>query len=231
MSSSTNPPPCAACKMQRRKCTPGCVFAPYFPADNPRKFACVHKIFGASNVAKILNDINVVQREDAVRSLAYEAEARLRDPVYGCFGIISVLQHRLNQLESELIDARKELAAYIDQQALLPNHIMGFNRQELLTFNFAGGGGHDGYPVGQTHVFHRQVEAHHQFEVQSQQWTLSQKNYPKICVSRVSPMLFPGDGDGVNPMSVLEASTKACIEPLQDAVSNLSSFWKMLLMR
>ncbi|XP_054821760.1 LOB domain-containing protein 25-like [Prosopis cineraria] len=181
LSSSANPP-CAACKMQRRKCTVGCVFAPYFPADNPRKFACVHKVFGASNVAKILNDINVVQREDAVRSLAYEAEARLRDPIYGCVGIISVLQHRLNQLQDELVDARKELATYIGPQALLPNnhHVMGFNGQELLTFNGGGcgGGRHGGYrPLGPSNVGH-QVEAHHhhQLEVQSQQWTWSQKS-------------------------------------------------------
>lgn len=117
--SGTNSP-CAACRTQRRKCTQDCVFAPYFPPDNPRRFAYVHKVFGASNVAKILNDLNAEQREDAVKSLAYEAEARLRDPVYGCVGLISLLQHRLKQLQIELLDARKELAAYIGPQALLP---------------------------------------------------------------------------------------------------------------
>jgi len=30
------------------------VFAPYFPADEPQKFANVHKVFGASNVNKML---------------------------------------------------------------------------------------------------------------------------------------------------------------------------------
>ncbi|KOM26400.1 hypothetical protein LR48_Vigan267s000100 [Vigna angularis] len=68
--------PCAACKIQRRKCTQECVFAPYFPPDNPQRFAYVHKVFGASNVAKLLNELNTAQREDAVKSLAYEAEAR-----------------------------------------------------------------------------------------------------------------------------------------------------------
>ncbi|KAJ6419933.1 hypothetical protein OIU84_029949 [Salix udensis] len=82
MSSSNSP--CAACKFLRRKCTQECVFAPYFPPDQPQKFASVHKVFGASNVAKLLNELNAAQREDAVNSLAYEAEERLRDPVYGC---------------------------------------------------------------------------------------------------------------------------------------------------
>ncbi|WJX38666.1 hypothetical protein P8452_26301 [Trifolium repens] len=49
--------PCAACKNQRRKCTKECIFAPYFPPDNPQKFAYVQKVFGASNVAKLLNEL------------------------------------------------------------------------------------------------------------------------------------------------------------------------------
>ncbi|KAG6766942.1 hypothetical protein POTOM_028121 [Populus tomentosa] len=118
MSSSNSP--CAACKFLRRKCTQECVFAPYFPPDQPQKFASVHKVFGASNVAKLLNELNAAQREDAVNSLAYEAEERLRDPVYGCVGLISILQHRLKQLQNDLYCAKKELANYIGPQAMLP---------------------------------------------------------------------------------------------------------------
>lgn len=46
--------PCAACKLLRRRCVQDCIFAPYFPADEPQKFATVHKVFGASNVSKLL---------------------------------------------------------------------------------------------------------------------------------------------------------------------------------
>lgn len=46
--------PCAACKLLRRRCAPECVFAPHFPAGQPQKFADVHKVYGASNVSKIL---------------------------------------------------------------------------------------------------------------------------------------------------------------------------------
>ncbi|CAK9166445.1 unnamed protein product [Ilex paraguariensis] len=118
MSSSNSP--CAACKFLRRKCTQECVFAPYFPPDQPQKFANVHKVFGASNVAKLLNELNAAQRDDAVNSLAYEAEARLRDPVYGCVGLISILQHRLKQVQHDLYNAKKELANYIGPSAMLP---------------------------------------------------------------------------------------------------------------
>ncbi|KAI3799042.1 hypothetical protein L1987_34330 [Smallanthus sonchifolius] len=112
--------PCAACKFLRRKCTQECVFAPYFPPDQPQKFANVHKVYGASNVAKLLNDLPATQREDAVNSLAYEADARLRDPVYGCVGLISILQHRLKQVQMDLENAKRELANYIGPSAMLP---------------------------------------------------------------------------------------------------------------
>ncbi|XVE87180.1 hypothetical protein DITRI_Ditri18aG0095300 [Diplodiscus trichospermus] len=118
MSSSKSP--CAACKFRRQKCTQECIFAPYFLPDDSQKFANVHKVFGASNVGKLLNELNTSQREDAVNSLAYEAEARLLDPVYGCVGAISILQHRLKQLQHDLHAAKKELSAYIGPQAMLP---------------------------------------------------------------------------------------------------------------
>ncbi|XP_066364151.1 LOB domain-containing protein 6-like [Miscanthus floridulus] len=104
--------PCAACKFLRRKCHPDCVFAPYFPPDNPQKFVHVHRVFGASNVTKILNELHPYQREDAVNSLAYEADMRLRDPIYGCVGVISILQHRLRLVQQELARASYELSKY-----------------------------------------------------------------------------------------------------------------------
>nr|KYP47989.1 LOB domain-containing protein 36 [Cajanus cajan] len=144
MSSSNSP--CAACKLLRRKCTQECVFAPYFPPDNPQRFACVHRVFGASNVAKLLNELSMAQREDAVKSLAYEAEARLRDPVYGCVGFISLLQQRLRQIQTELHNAKKELSTYVSPQAMqvllanpgmLPPMLPHLHHQSM--FNNCGG--------------------------------------------------------------------------------------------
>ncbi|CAJ1978295.1 unnamed protein product [Sphenostylis stenocarpa] len=119
MASSNSP--CAACKFLRRKCQPECAFAPYFPPDQPQKFANVHRIFGASNVTKLLNDLHPHQREDAVNSLAYEAEMRLRDPVYGCVGVISLLQHQLRQLQMDLYCAKSELSRY-QNLSITTNH-------------------------------------------------------------------------------------------------------------
>ncbi|KAL3834822.1 hypothetical protein ACJIZ3_009558 [Penstemon smallii] len=107
---------CAACKFLKRKCTPNCQFAPYFRADEPKKFAKVHKVFGASNVSKILNEVPENQREDTVNSLVYEAEVRLCDPVYGCIGAIASLQHKMVELQHDLILAQARLACYVENQ-------------------------------------------------------------------------------------------------------------------
>lgn len=127
--SSSSSAPCAACKVQRRKCIPECIFAPYFPPDHPEKFIKVHKVFGASNVAKILNELPACHRDDAVNSLAFEADARLKDPVYGCVGVISMLQHRLKQVKLDLDNARLELAHYIGPSAMVPMFPQGLIQQ------------------------------------------------------------------------------------------------------
>lgn len=119
-SSSYSNSPCAACKCLRRKCMPDCIYAPYFPPEEPQKFANVHKIFGASNVSKLLNEIAPHQREDAVNSLAYEAEARMKDPVYGCVGAISVLQRQVMRLQRELDATNADLSRYARNDQMPP---------------------------------------------------------------------------------------------------------------
>ena len=49
--------PCAACKFLRRRCTDRCALAPYFPPSEPLNFIIAHKVFGASNVIKLLQVI------------------------------------------------------------------------------------------------------------------------------------------------------------------------------
>ncbi|KAL0739759.1 hypothetical protein Bca4012_081272 [Brassica carinata] len=87
--------PCGACKFLRRKCVPGCIFAPYFDSEQGSAyFAAVHKVFGASNVSKLLLNIPVHRRSDAVVTVCYEAQARIRDPIYGCVAHIFALQQQ-----------------------------------------------------------------------------------------------------------------------------------------
>ncbi|XP_062232478.1 LOB domain-containing protein 1-like [Phragmites australis] len=111
--------PCAACKILRRRCVDRCVLAPYFPPTEPHKFATAHRVFGASNIIKLLQELPEEQRADAVSSMVYEASARIRDPVYGCAGAICHLQKQVNDLKAQLARAHAELAAARAQHAHL----------------------------------------------------------------------------------------------------------------
>ena len=121
------PKRCAACKYLRRRCAPDCALAPYFPASHPHRYACVHRVFGASNVSKMLQELPAAQRADAVSSLVYEATARMRDPVYGCAGAISYLQQQVAQLQVQLAVAQAEILQRIHH----PSPGDAFHLQEL----------------------------------------------------------------------------------------------------
>ncbi|KAF9604722.1 hypothetical protein IFM89_009158, partial [Coptis chinensis] len=114
MSNSTR---CAACKSLRRKCAQDCVLAPYFPSNNPQRFACVHKIFGASNVCRMLKQLPIPVRAAAADCLSDEATHRVQDPVYGCVKIIDQLQQQITMLQHELAKTQGEIAFYRAKQA------------------------------------------------------------------------------------------------------------------
>ncbi|KAM0010460.1 putative transcription factor AS2-LOB family [Helianthus debilis subsp. tardiflorus] len=101
---------CAVCKYFRRRCPPDCIFAPHFLNHNLQRFTCVHKIYGASNIGKLLQDTPMQLRADAVESLYYEAKCRLRDPVYGCAGIIWSLHQQIQIAQRELAQVQAEIA-------------------------------------------------------------------------------------------------------------------------
>jgi hypothetical protein len=54
-------------------------------------------------------DLPESSRADAVSSMVYEAEARLRDPVYGCAGAMCRLQKQTNELKVQLARVQADL--------------------------------------------------------------------------------------------------------------------------
>ncbi|XP_010262266.1 PREDICTED: LOB domain-containing protein 16 [Nelumbo nucifera] len=103
--------PCGACKFLRRKCASDCIFAPYFCSEQgPARFAAIHKVFGASNVSKLLLHVPLHDRCEAVVTIAYEAQARIRDPVYGCVAHIFALQQQVALLQAQLMQVKAQLA-------------------------------------------------------------------------------------------------------------------------
>ncbi|KAK7834628.1 LOB domain-containing protein 24-like [Quercus suber] len=109
---------CAACKSLRRRCPKDCVLAPYFPPTNLQRFSCVHKIFGASNITKMLEQLPVHLRAVAADCMSFEASSRLEDPVYGSVRIISQLQEQIIEAQSELEKTKGEIAFHNAQQQL-----------------------------------------------------------------------------------------------------------------
>lgn len=70
----------------------------------------------------LLQEIPVQQRGDAVSSLVFEANARSRDPVYGCVGAISYLQNQVSQLQMQLAVAQAEILCFQMQQQQQQDH-------------------------------------------------------------------------------------------------------------
>ncbi|KAF3634274.1 LOB domain-containing protein 16 [Capsicum baccatum] len=123
--------PCGACKFLRRKCVVDCIFAPYFNSEEgPSKFAAIHKVFGASNVSKLLHNVPVDDRCDAVVTIAYEAQARIKDPVYGCVANIFALQQQVAYLQSQVMQVKAQLA-----QSLINNSNNSYNPQWIINNN------------------------------------------------------------------------------------------------
>ncbi|GLJ53962.1 hypothetical protein SUGI_1153580 [Cryptomeria japonica] len=63
-----------------------CPLAPFFPPDEARRFHALHKVYGVSNVLNTFED-----KKLAVQSLCWDAECRIREPIYGCMAVWIIL--------------------------------------------------------------------------------------------------------------------------------------------
>ncbi|KAI3736744.1 hypothetical protein L2E82_26729 [Cichorium intybus] len=107
---------CAACKYQRKRCTPECALAPHFRPEQTEIFKNAHKLFGVKNILKVLEQIDPSQKTEAMRSIIYQANMRDRFPVHGCYGIICQLQYQIRQTEKELYAVLSQLEFYKNQR-------------------------------------------------------------------------------------------------------------------
>ena len=81
-----------------------------------------------SNEPLNLQELPMHQRRDAVSSMVYEANARVRDPVYGCVGAISSLQQQIDALQTQLALAQAEVVHLrVRQTTCLSNPGVGPN--------------------------------------------------------------------------------------------------------
>lgn len=109
---------CAACKYQRRRCTPECLLAPFFPADQPKMFQNVHRLFGVKNIQNLLKELGPDQNQKAIamKSIKFHATMRDKHPVSGCLAEIRLLYYQIQMAEEELQAVLHQLAYYRQQQ-------------------------------------------------------------------------------------------------------------------
>lgn len=162
---------CAACKYQRRKCTPDCILAPFFPPDQHRQFLNAHKLFGVSNILKIIRNLDPITKAEAMRSIMFQSDARAKDPVGGCYRIILELQRQLDQDSAELELLIRQLAVFRDRHsAQLSPHDVNLNAT-INMLNAAAAA--EDYNNNNNHMmqqqelqqFHSSTSYHHQQDV------------------------------------------------------------------
>ncbi|XP_022953930.1 LOB domain-containing protein 29-like [Cucurbita moschata] len=144
---------CAACKYQRRKCAPDCILAPYFPHDRQRQFLNAHKLFGVSNITKIIKNLDPFEKEEAMRTIIFQSDVRSMDPVGGCYRIIRDLQLQIEYIKTELDFVLSQLALCKQQAAaaaavaiLESDPMSGYGG---LEHQFVEGYGGEGFVVGE----------------------------------------------------------------------------------
>lgn len=81
-------------------------------------FRNAHRLFGVSNILKILKEIDPSQKKVAMKSIIYQANARDKHPVYGCVAEIQNLFFNIQLYEEELQAVHAQLAFYRQQQEI-----------------------------------------------------------------------------------------------------------------
>ena len=107
---------CASCKHQRKRCDSNCELAPYFPAKRYHEFQNAHKLFGVSNILKIITMIEPHQRQAAADSILIEGNAWKTYPEHGCLGVIKDLTEQISFQEKQLSVVNHHLAFYKQEQ-------------------------------------------------------------------------------------------------------------------
>lgn len=118
-----NPQACSSCKHQRKKCDETCELAPYFPANRYQEFQNAHRLFGVSNMLKIMNAVvEPHQRKAAAESILMEGNARRNDPVHGCLGIARILKSQIKFYEKQLDVVNQRLAFFRQRESTPLQH-------------------------------------------------------------------------------------------------------------
>lgn len=76
------------------------------------------------------------QRADVADSMYYEAYCRIKSPIYGCVGIISILHQEIDRLERELAKVQAEISL-VKAQAQTETQLAQGQPIELSSFDLS----------------------------------------------------------------------------------------------
>ncbi|KAF9672409.1 hypothetical protein SADUNF_Sadunf11G0038700 [Salix dunnii] len=107
--SSNNANKCASCRHQRRRCPTDCIFRPYFPLRKQVEFESARRIFGVSNMERMLRNLGVQDRAKSVESMIWEATCWSKDSINGPLGCLKRLIDSERQAKQENQLLRKQL--------------------------------------------------------------------------------------------------------------------------
>ncbi|GLJ16757.1 hypothetical protein SUGI_0288440 [Cryptomeria japonica] len=131
---------CSACKHQRRKCTADCQLAPFFPAEQTKRFQSVHRVFGVCNILKLLNKLETFEeKQRAVDSLCWDASCRDRNPVDGSLGFFNLQMEEFKNERQEFITEREKLQKELAFARNQAQTYFGFYKHVLLQYSQATG--------------------------------------------------------------------------------------------
>ncbi|KAF3439611.1 hypothetical protein FNV43_RR17889 [Rhamnella rubrinervis] len=119
---------CASCKHQRKKCHEGCELAPYFPASRYGEFTNAQRLYGVSNIQKMMASVEPHKRHDTAESILMEGNARRSDPVNGSLSITRNLQSQILFYQNQLTLVNQQLAFFRHQR----RHCQQQNLQDSL---------------------------------------------------------------------------------------------------
>eukprot|EP00257_Ricinus_communis_P018225 XP_015576883.1 LOB domain-containing protein 2 [Ricinus communis] len=135
---------CAACKHQRRKCGDVCLLQPYFGVDRTEDLQAAQKVFGISNMNKMMRELEVKDRAKAIESLVWEAWLWNQDKVNGPLGHYrqlqqenALLKNQINHLNQKLQILSRSMSLG-NLQGMVPNdsesgRTYGWNSENLAS--------------------------------------------------------------------------------------------------
>ena len=95
---------CVACIFTNRKCPPYCREATIFwKVISPQDYHTIFTVFGPKSVASIFQCVPGDQYLQTPHLLFYEANARIKDPVGGCFARMASFEQRLEELQTWVV--------------------------------------------------------------------------------------------------------------------------------